>query len=173
LVLAAGVVALLLASCDQFGTSAAALKSYLAAVEPIRRGVNRLLTDADPVLAGYRDGRLSGRQAADAMGRLEQSFAAYTIEINALQPADITLARINAPYAHTYVVEDSYLNAVVAALPDGDFSGLPNTQSDQRTAIIQWRIQLEVLAQALDMILPADLQQAGRGEIAPSVSRTG
>jgi hypothetical protein len=48
-----------------------------------------------------------------------------------------------------------------------------NTQSDQRTAIIQWRIQLEVLAQALDMILPADLQQAGRGEIAPSVSRTG
>lgn len=171
MLLVATVVAFVIASCDQSDTSPVALKSYLAAVEPIRLGVNRLLTDADPVLAGYRDHRVSGRQAAAAMGRLEQSFAAYMVDINALQPSDLTLAGINAPYAHTYILEDSYLNALVAALPDGDFSGLPNTQPEQRAAIIEWRVQLEVLAQTLDMILPADLQQAGRGEIAPSVSR--
>jgi hypothetical protein len=38
----------------------------------------------------------------------------------------------------------------------------------QRAAIIRWRIDLTVLARAADAPLPADLQQAGRGEIAPS-----
>jgi hypothetical protein len=139
-------------------------------VEPIRLGVNRLLEEADPILSGYRDHRFSGDQAAAAMGRLEQSFATYMVDINALQPSDGTLAGINAPYAHTYVLEDSYLNALVAALPDGDFASLPNTQSEQREAIIEWRVQLEVHAQAVLVLLPADLQQAGRGEIAPSLS---
>jgi hypothetical protein len=80
------------------------------------------------------------------------------------------LAGINAPYAHTYILEDAYLNALVAALPDGDFSGLPNTQSEQRDAIIAWRVRLEIVARQLAVALPPDLQQAGRGEIAPSVT---
>lgn len=104
------------------------------------------------------------------MGRLEQSFAVYMVDINALERANATLTGINAPYAHTYILEDAYLNALVAAMPDGDFAGLPDTQSEQRDAIIEWRVRLEVLGQQLSVVLPPDLQQAGRGEIAPAVS---
>ncbi len=71
-------------------------------------------------------------------------------------------------YAHTYVLEDAYLSALVSALPDRDFEALPATQSRQRAAIIAWRIRLEVVAGRLGMRLPADLEVAGRGEIAPS-----
>jgi hypothetical protein len=132
--------------------------------------VNRLLEGADPILDGYREHHLSGAQAATAMGGLEASFSTYMVDINALVPPDPTLAAINAPYAHTYILEDAYLNALVAALPDGEFSTLPNTQSEQRDAIIAWRVELEILAKKLGVVLPADLQQAGRGEIAPSIS---
>jgi hypothetical protein len=161
---------LVITSCAQSATSSAALTSYVAVVEPIRLGVNTLLNGADPVLDAYRAHRLSGQQAADELGRLEQRFAAYTVDINAVQPSDPTLAGINTAYAHTYVLEDSYLNALVAALPSGDFSSLPDTQSDQRSAIIEWRTKVEVLARTLGVHLPGDLQQAGRGEIAPKVS---
>jgi hypothetical protein len=157
-----------LSACGDSGVSAQALHSYVAAVEPIRLGVNRLLDGADPVLGAYREQRITGEQAAMAMGRLERRFAAYTLDIHALTPSDPTLARINAPYAHTYILEDSYLSALVAALPSGDFSKLPNTQSEQRAAIIEWRVQLEVLERNTGVRLPADLQQAGRGDIAPS-----
>jgi hypothetical protein len=146
------------------------LRSYLAGVEPVRLGVNRLLESADPVIAGDRDHHLSGEQAATAMGRLEQSFARYMVEINGLQPSDAMLAGINAPYAHAYILEDAYLNALTSGLSNGDLSSLPDTQSEQRDAIIEWRVQPELLAQQLSLALPADLQQAGRGEMAPSVS---
>jgi hypothetical protein len=170
MLLAALGVGLVLTACGPSDAPASALRSYLAAVEPIRLGVNNLLGDADPILSNYRDHRFSGDQAAAAMGRLEQSFATYMLDINALRPSDVTLAGINAPYAHTFILEDSYLNALVAALPDGAFASLPNTQSEQREAIIAWRVQLEILAQAAAVVLPPDLQEAGRGEIAPSVS---
>jgi hypothetical protein len=170
MVLAAGGVGLVLTACGPSGASASALQSYMAAVEPLRLGVNHLLEEADPILSSYRDHRFSGDQAAAAMGSLEQSFATYMVEINALQPSDATLAGINASYAHTYILEDSYLNALVAALPGGDFASLPDTQSVQREAIIEWRVRLEILAQAATVALPPDLQQAGRGEIAPSLS---
>jgi hypothetical protein len=146
------------------------LRAYLAAVEPIRLAVNQLLNDADPVLTGYRDKTLTGAQASTRMGALEQTFAMYTLEINALTPADPALRSINAPYAHTFILEDSYLNALVNGLAGGELSNLPNTQNDQRAAIIEWRVQLEILGQRLHVALPADLQQAGRGEIAPQVS---
>lgn len=163
------LVVFAIASCGQSATSSASLNSYVAAVEPIRLGVNSLLNGADPVLNAYREHRLSGQQAASELGRLEQRFATYAVDINAVQPSDPTLAGIHAPYAHTYVLEDSYLSALVATLPAGDFSGLPNTQSDQRAAIIEWRTHIEVLARALGVRLPGDMQQAGRGEIAPAV----
>jgi hypothetical protein len=74
----------------------------------------------------------------------------------------------HASYAHTYVLEDSYLSALTAALPSREFGDLPQRADRQRAAIIAWRIRLEVLANRLGVTLPRDLQQAGRGEIAPS-----
>ena len=168
--LPAAVAALGLTACGGSGVAAGALSSYVGAVEPVRLAVNQLLNGADPILEAYRSHSDTGQQAATAMGRLEQRFAAYTVDINALMPSDPTLSSINAPYAHTYILEDAYLSALVAALPGGDFSTLPNTQAAQRASIIEWRVQLEVLARADHASLPDDLQQAGRGEIAPAVS---
>jgi hypothetical protein len=85
-------------------------------------------------------------------------------------PPDATLAAINAPYAHTYFLEDSYLATLASDLREGDFDNLPDTQGAQRLAIIEWRIQIEVIAAHLHVSLPANLQQAGRGEIAPAVT---
>jgi hypothetical protein len=168
------IASLGMAACGQPaanpGATAPELRAYIAALEPIRLGVNQLLNNADPVLDAYRAHKLTGEEASAEMGSLEGTFAMYTVEINALQPSDPTIASIAAPYAHTFILEDSYLNALVNGLAEGDFDSLPNTQNDQRAAIIEWRVQLEVLAQHLRVSLPADLQQAGRGEIAPSIS---
>jgi hypothetical protein len=147
---------------------AGALRSYLGGVEPIRLAVNQLLEKADPILAGYHDHKLSGSKAAQAMSDLERRFANYTDAIAAIRPSDAALAGINATYAHTYVLEDAYLSALVAALPGGVFDDLPNTQNEQRAAIIEWRTEVHVLARQAGVRLPADLEQAGRGEIAPS-----
>jgi hypothetical protein len=175
LLVATGVLSLVTAACGQTpalrsGTSAANLSAYVAAVEPIRLAVNALLRGADPIIEGFQKHTLTDAQAAAKMGALERSFAKDTVDINALQPTDRTLAAINAPYAHTFILEDSYLNALVSGMAQDDVSNLPNTQADQRAAIIEWRVQLEVLARQLDVTLPTDLQEAGRGEIAPSVS---
>lgn len=145
-----------------------ALVSYLRQVEPIRLAVNRLLEGADPILAAYRDGRISPRLAARRMGALERRFAAYAVDMAAIAPATSQLRSVNGPYAHTYILEDSYLSALTTGLAEHDLDGLPDTQSDQRAAIIQWRTGLTVLARRAALGLPADLQAAGRGEIAPS-----
>jgi hypothetical protein len=150
--------------------SGGSLRSYVRAVEPIRLGVNDLLEGADPILTSFRDHQTTGDQAAAAMDALERRFAEYTVQVNALTPSNPTLARLHAPYAHTYILEDAYLSALTAALPGGDFSTLPNTQAAQRAAIIEWRTQLEVLSRKTHTRLPADLQRAGRGEIAPAAS---
>ena len=174
---AIALVGLALSACGQStletarpATTASDLKSYLAAIEPIRLGVNGLLNNADPIIEGFKNKKLTDAQASAQMGTLEQSFATYTVEVNALQPADPALAAINTPYAHTFILEDSYLNALVNGMAEDNVSNLPATQSDQRAAIIEWRVQLEVLGRRLGVTLPSDLQQAGRGEIAPSVS---
>jgi hypothetical protein len=171
----AGLVSVATAACGQIpdthaGTTAADLRAYLTAVEPIRLGVNALLEGADPIIDGFREHTLTDAEAASKMGALEATFADYTVEMAAIQPSDPDLAAINAPYAHTFILEDSYLNALVNGMAEDDVDDLPDTQSDQRAAIIEWRVQLEVLARKLGVALPADLQQAGRGEIAPSVS---
>ncbi|HSO96602.1 MAG TPA: hypothetical protein VLV81_11235 [Acidimicrobiia bacterium] len=150
--------------------SGGALRSYVRAVEPIRLGVNDLLESADPILNAYRAHQTTGDQAGAAMDALERRFAGYTVAINALVPSDPSLARLHAPYAHTYILEDAYLSALAAALPAGDFSALPNTQSEQRATIIEWRTQLDVISRRTHTPLPSDLQQAGRGEIAPAIS---
>jgi hypothetical protein len=136
-------------------------------VEPIRLAV-KLLSGADPILEAFHDRRITSTEASRRMGRLEQRFAAYAVDIAAVDPPTAQLTALNAPYAGTYVYEDAYLSALVAGLADGELDDLPNTQAAQRAAIIRWRIGLTVLARAVRAALPADLQQAGRGEIAPS-----
>jgi len=137
-------------------------------VEPIRLAVNELLGGADPILEAFHDKHIAPGEAARRMGRLEQRFAAYAVDIAAVDPPTAQLRALNAGYANTYVFEDAYLSALVAGLADGELTDLPNTQAAQRAAIVRWRIGLTVLARAADAPLPADLQQAGRGEIAPS-----
>lgn len=142
--------------------------NYLQQVEPIRLAVNRLLEGADPILTAYHDDRISPRLAARRMGALERRFAAYTVDMAAIEPTTARLRSVNAPYAHTYILEDSYLSALTNGLAERNLGGLPDTQSDQRAAIVQWRTGLAVLARRAALGLPADLQAAGRGEIAPS-----
>jgi hypothetical protein len=144
------------------------LVAYLRQVEPIRLAVNRLLEGAAPILSGYRSGRLSPRQASLEMSGLEMRFAAYTVDVAAIEPATAELGSLHGIYAHTYVLEDAYLSALANGLGTRDFRGLPDTQASQRAAIVQWRTGLGVLARRVSLVLPGDLQVAGRGEIAPS-----
>jgi hypothetical protein len=144
------------------------LLSYLREIEPIRLAVNRLLKGADPILTDYARGRLPARAASLRMEALEERFATYTVEIAAIEPTMSPLRPLHAIYAHTYILEDSYLSALTVGLAERDLANLPNTQSDQRAAIIQWRTGLAVLAIRLRIMLPGDLQVAGRGEIAPA-----
>jgi hypothetical protein len=148
----------------------AAVKAYLARVEPVRLTVNRLLTKADPILRAYRNGRVSPAVAAQRMDRLERQFATYTIDVAAIEPQTPELRALHAPYAQTYVLEDAYLSALVAGLANHELGNLPNTQAAQRAAIIAWRTGLTILAHRSGVALPADLQQAGRGEIVPAPS---
>jgi hypothetical protein len=148
----------------------ASLRAYLARVEPIRLGVNRLLDGADPILSAYQEHRLGPLAAQRRFERLERRFAAYAVRIAALRGAPVGLRSAQRSYAHTYVLEDAYLSALAAALPEREFDQLPETRSSQRAAIIAWRIQLEVVAERLGVRLPSDIQAAGRGEIAPTPS---
>ncbi len=150
--------------------SASQLRSYLTAVEAVRLPVNQLLDQADPILDAYREHRITPAVAAARMGAMEQKFAALAVEMDAIAPANPALAQINAPYAHTYVLEDSYLAALASGLADGNLDGLPATQNAQRQAIVGWRIALEVAAARVGVALPPEVEQAGRGEIAPGVT---
>ena len=71
-------------------------------------------------------------------------------------------------YAHTFVLQDTYMSALAAALPGRQFDELPDFQNEQRASIIAWRTRLQVLADRWGATLPADLQVAGRGEISRS-----
>lgn len=167
------VCAAALAGCAAGAHSSAALpdksaiESYLRQIEPIRLAVNQLLARADPILHGYQDGRASPAQAARPMDRLERRFAAYTVDVATIELATTKLRVLHAEYAHTYVLEDAYLSALASGLADRELGNLPNTQAAQRAAIIDWRTGLAVIARQAGVALPADLQQAGRGEIAP------
>jgi hypothetical protein len=149
-----------------------ALTSYIARIEPIRLAVNLLLNRADPIIEASREHQMTATQAARKMGQLEQRFAQYTVDVEAIQPHIPTLQSLHAEYAHTYILEDAYLSALVTGLAERHLEGLPNTQAEQRAAIIDWRTGLTVLAHETNTHLPADLQQAGRGEIAPNPGRS-
>jgi hypothetical protein len=173
------VLALLVATLSGCGRSSApaqssaqaqrtALSAYLRQVEPIRRAVNRLLNGADPILSASHEKTITPQQASLRMGALERRFAGYTVDVASITPTTSQLRSLHAIYAHTFILEDAYLSALVTGLAEGDTDHLPDTQSEQRAAIIQWRTGLEILARQAGFKLPADLQVAGRGEIAPS-----
>ena len=168
---AVGASVVVLAGCgsgNHQGSARHSVEAYVSRVEPIRLGVNRLLDRADPILSAYREHGLARSRARRRMDALERRFAVYARKIAALGPIPASLRAANRAYAHTYVLEDSYLSALAAALPERDFEDLPATQARQRAAIVGWRIRLEVVARRVGIRLPADLQAAGRGEIAPS-----
>ncbi len=173
---AIGLLCLLLGGCGGGSGWAAAstesertaLGDYMREIEPVRLAVNQLLGGADPILSAFSHGRISARVASQRMGALEKRFAAYTVDVAAIRAATPQLRSLHAIYAHTFIFEDSYLSALTTGLAERDLDHLPDTQSEQRAAIIQWRTGLEVLARRLSFALPSDLQAAGRGEIAPS-----
>ena len=150
------------------GVTAAELRAYIQQVEAVRLPVNVLLDGADPILDAYRKKKITPAVASGRMSALEQRFADYTVDINGITPTSRVLSQLHEPYAHTYFYEDSYLATLASDLNDGDFDNLPNTQAAQRLAIVEWRTQLELLARQTGVMLPGDIDQAGRGEIAPS-----
>jgi hypothetical protein len=165
-------IALLATACGGGSNSkvpAADVRSYVAAVEKVRLPVNALLNGADPILDAYHDHHITPSQASKEFGAMEQKFASYTVAMQQIEPSNQRLKAINTPYASTYFYEDSYLATLASDLSEGDFDNLPNTQDAQRLAIVIWRTRLEVIAAQSGVTLPADLQQAGRGEIAPSI----
>lgn len=168
------VVALIAAGCGSDTTRAdrrQGLEDYVSEVQPIRLGINELLDRADPILEGYRDGDLSAKQAQRGIDRIERGTAAYAVQITAIDDVPEELRAVHDAYAHTFVLQDTYLSALSAALPTRAFDELPDFQNEQRAAIIAWRTRLQVVADRWDATLPADLQVAGRGEISPSPSR--
>ena len=145
-----------------------ALEDYVARVQPIRLGINELLDRADPILEGYRDGDLSAKQAQRGINRIERGAAGYAVRIAAIQGVPEEMQNAQDAYAHTFVLQDTYLSALAAALPTRAFDELPHFQNEQRAAIIGWRTRLQVLADRWGARLPANLQVAGRGEISPA-----
>lgn len=147
-----------------------ALRTYMAQVQKVRLPVNALLNGADPILNAYGEHTITPAKASAEMNNLEERFARYLLSMQEIHPSNPVLARLNDPYARTYYLEDSYLSTLASDLNEGHFDNLPNTQDQQRLAIIVWRTQLEMVAAGDGVTLPADIQQAGRGEIAPSPS---
>jgi hypothetical protein len=145
-----------------------ALEDYVAAVQPIRLGINELLDKADPILEGYSEGDLSAAQAERRMGRIERGTADYAVRIAEVEPVPEEMRAAQDAYAHTFVLQDTYLSALVASLKSREFDELPHFQNEQRAAIIAWRTRIEVLADRWGATLPEDLRIAGRGEISPA-----
>jgi hypothetical protein len=169
-VIAATLLTVGTTAAAQPSVPARALRSYMAQVQRVRVPVDSLLEGTDPILDGYQAHQLTPAQASLEMNDLEERFAGYVVSMLEIVPANQTLARLNRPYARTYYLEDSYLSTLASDLNEGDFDNLPATQDEQRLAIIEWRTQLEIVAKKDHVRLPDDIQQAGRGEIAPSLS---
>ena len=168
---AIAVLALTALGCGADTTTAdrrQALEDYVAKVQPIRLGINELLDKADPVLEGYRDGHLNARQAQRGIDRIERGTAGYAVRIAAVEDVPDEIRPVHDAYAHTFVLQDTYLSTLAAVLPGRHFDELPHFQSEQRAAIIAWRTRLQVLANRWGATLPANLQIAGRGEISPA-----
>ena len=145
-----------------------ALSAYVGRIEPLRHGVNELLDGADPILGGYRDGRLSATATQHGLRRIEHRFAHYEAGVAAVRPVPPDLIAAQRAYAHTYVLEDAYLRALIAAVPGRRWNQLPRFEARQRRVLVAWRNALAIEAARVDVPLPDDIQIAGGGEITPS-----
>jgi hypothetical protein len=144
------------------------VRQYVSQIEPLRRGVDKLLGGADPVLNGYREHRLSAAAAQREMRLLERRFVVYKRRVAALRTVPPDMVAAQRAYAHTYVLEDAYLRALTAALPSRDWSRLPHFEERQRRAIVAWRAALVLEAARVGVPIPEDIAVAGGGELAPS-----
>jgi hypothetical protein len=170
-VIVTGALLVAVAACGSDTTTADrrhTLEEYVAAVQPVRLGINGLLDEADPILEGYREGDLTAGQAERRMGRIERGTADYAVKAAEVEPVPDEMRAAQDAYAHTFVLQDTYLSSLVASLKSRAFDELPHFQNEQRAAIIAWRTRLQVLADRWGVRLPADLQIAGRGEISPA-----
>ncbi len=144
------------------------MRAYLRAIEPLRTEVNRLLDGADPILLSYSEHRMSAADTQRKMHRLERRFVPYVNAIGALRSVPPDLSAAQKAYAHTYVLEDRYLRALISALPRRQWGRLPNTEARQRWTIVAWRDAVAREAARVHVPLPHDIQIAGTGEITPS-----
>jgi hypothetical protein len=168
---AAAALALVPVGCGSDTSTAErrqALEDYVAAVQPIRLGINEVLDRADPIMSAYAGGRIDAAEAKRRMGAIEARVAQYAVQVAEVDPVPDELRAAHDSYPHTFILQDTYLSTLVAAIPSREFDELPHFQDQQRAAIIAWRTRLQVLADRWDAKLPANLQIAGRGEISPS-----
>ena len=86
----------------------------------------------------------------------------------AVRPVPPDLIAAQRAYAHTYVLEDAYLRALIAAVPGRRWNQLPRFEARQRRVLVAWRNALAIEAARVDVPLPDDIQIAGGGEITPS-----
>jgi len=169
------LAALFAAGCGSARNSASprpadqqAVRAYVGAIEPVRHRVDRLLSGTDPILRAYRDHQLSATAAQRRLRRIERRFVTYVDAVAAVRDVPPDLMAAQHAYAHTYVLEDRYLRALIAALPSRHWDRLPRFAAEQRRIIVQWRAALAIEAARVQVPLPNDIQRAGRGEIAPS-----
>jgi hypothetical protein len=144
------------------------MRAYVAQIEPLRLGVNKLLDGADPILASYRRGEIGAAQAQGELRTLEHRFADYMRRVAAVKPVPPDMVAAQRAYAGTYVDEDAYLRALIHALPSRDWSTLPDSEASQRKALVAWRAKLAIQAARLDVALPDDIEITGRDEVVPS-----
>jgi hypothetical protein len=169
------LAALVAAGCGPAGNTASprpadqqSLRAYLRAVEPIRHSVDRLLLGTDPILSAYGAHQLSAAAAQRGLERIERRFVRYVNAVAAVSEVPPDLRAAQRAYAHTYVLEDRYLRALITVLPSRRWDRLPRFAGRQRRIIVQWRAALALEAARVEVPLPDDIQKAGRGEIAPS-----
>jgi hypothetical protein len=169
------LAALFAAGCGSAGNNASprpadqqSLRAYVNAIEPVRHRVDRLLNGTDPILRAYRYHLLSAAATQGRLRRIERRFLIYVDAVAAVRSVPPDLKAAQRAYAHTYVLEDRYLRALIAAVPGRHWDRLPRFAGEQRRIIVQWRAALALEAARVEVPLPDDIQRAGRGEIAPS-----
>jgi len=144
------------------------LQAYVSGIEPLRVSVNHLLDGADPILHAYRAHTFTAAEAQVQLGELERRFSNYMRRVARVRPVPPDLVAAHHAYAYTYVQEDAYLRALIAALPSRDWSTLPHTEREQRDTLVAWRAKVALEAARLRVKIPRDMQKVGRDEIVPS-----
>ena len=150
------------------GMTAGQVQDYLAQVEPVRRSVNDLLEGADPILHAYRSHQITPDQAARRMNDLEARFAVQGATVEAISSPDPPSRRSTAPTRTPTNSKTPTCGPWPPRSPTATSPICPTRRMPNARQSPHGESELEVLAQQTGATLPDDLQQAGRGEIAPS-----